>query len=196
MFHHEGHAEAPTAGQPVEAGEALQKALPVARTFTGLTDGPVALKSGERRFYTLEAAALVEPKRGPSHRVGGYAGPSFRVAKGVYLHAGGYSGKTIPGAVVPTVIDTGTAVVTDQRVVFLGAKTTREFDWSKMLAYEHDPATRSTSFHVSNRQAVDAIRWGNASAFAFFCDLAHAHYTGTVAQLVAALEAELQTTAH
>lgn len=189
MFHHEGHAEA-AAARTEEAAEALQKAVQVARTFTGLTDGPLTLKAGERRFYTLGGSALVEPRRGPSHRVGGYAGPSFRVAKGIYLHAGGYSGKTIPGEVVPTVIDTGTAVVTDQRVVFLGAKVTREFDWSKMLAFEHDPATRSTAFHVSNRQAVDAIRWGTASAFAFFCDLAHAHYAGTVGQFVAALEHE------
>ena len=167
-----------------------EKAIETVRTYQGETDGPLNLAAGERRYFTLSDAQLIEPRRGPSHRVGAYAGPSFKVAKGIYLHAGGYAGKTIPGAVTPTVIDTGTAVVTDQRVVFLGAKITREFAWAKMLSYDHDAKTRSTTFHVSNRQAADAIHWGEASAFAFFCDLVHARRAGTVDQLIAALEAE------
>jgi len=194
MFDHHGHAEKPPEYKAPTTTELLTKALHVARTFAGLTDGPLTLKANERRFHTLDGAALVEPKRGPSRRVGGYAGPSFRVHSGVYLHAGCYAGKTIPGNVTPTVIDTGTAVVTDQRVVFLGEKLTRELDWAKMLSYEHDPETRSTAFHVSNRQVVDAIRWGEASAFAFFCDLAHAHYAGTLADLIAGIERQLDET--
>ncbi len=192
MFGHQAHANAEPKAAGDEAHE-LQEYVDTARSDSGHTDGPLTLQSGERRYFTLSGAKLVEPKRQPGHRVGGYAGPSFRVARGVYMHAGAYRGKTIPGAIAPTVIDTGTAVITDKRVVFLGEKVTRELAWAKVLEYEHDPDTRSTSFHVSNRQAVDAIGWGNASSFAFFADLAHAHYAGTLDEYVATLEKELQS---
>ncbi|MHB8318790.1 MAG: hypothetical protein ACYDEP_06120 [Acidimicrobiales bacterium] len=188
MFNHHAHTGTPQ--PPTDPTTALQEAITLAKTYKGDTDGPLNLHANERRFFTMDGAGLVEPRRAPNRRVGGYAGPSFRVAKGIYLHTGTFAAKSVPGKITPTVIDTDTAVVTDQRVTFMGTKATREFFWAKLLAFDHDLETRTTIFHMSGRQTPDAIHWGLADGFCFYCDLAHAHFAGTVDDFVNALERE------
>src|SRR5438270_3042221 len=136
-----------------EADAHLKSLLQVARNFNGqtATENPslaLALKKDERAFLTLTGAGLVEARRGPGHWQGGYSGFSFRVAKGVRYHVGGTRGHYMQGQEAPTVIDTGTATITDQRVVFQGTKRTREWAFVKLLGYQHFDAPPWTAMQA------------------------------------------------
>jgi hypothetical protein len=143
-------------------------------------------------LFTLTGAGLVESRRGQSHYIGGYSGFSFRIAKGVRYHVGGTRGHYEPGAEAPTVIDTGTATITDQRVVFQGAKQTREWSFAKLLGYQHFDAPPWTAIEVANRQETSGILCDDKKAelFQFRLALALAHSQGQVDEFVAQLEAQ------
>jgi hypothetical protein len=130
----------------------------------------------------------------PGHWQGGYSGFSFRIAKGVRYHVGGTRGSYAQGEEVPTPIDTGTVTVTDQRVVFQGAKQAREWLFSKLLGYQHSASMPWTALQVSNRQKVSGVLYDKAHAedFHFTLALALANYRGEVPAFVAHLEAELK----
>lgn len=74
----------------------LHQFLHLARTFRGGTsaDAPLALqlRRGERAFYVVANAALVEPRRAAGQWVGRSSGWSFRVARGVYYRVGASRG--------------------------------------------------------------------------------------------------------
>jgi hypothetical protein len=182
-----------------EADAHLQAFLQGATNFKGQTSAEnpnlaLMLKRNERAFWTLRGAGLVEPRRGPGHWQGGYSGFSFRVAKGVRYHVGGTRGHYEQGQEAPTVIDTGTATITDQRVVFQGAKQSREWAFSKLLGYQHFDSPPWTAIQVSNRQKTSGIMCDAATAgdFQFRLALALAHYNNQVDQLVAQLQGQLQ----
>ena len=182
-----------------EAEAHLEALLKVAQTFGGQTnaDNPglaLVLKRNEHAFWTLTGAGLVESRRGPGHYQGGYSGFSFRVAKGVRYHVGGTRGHYVPGQEAPTVIDTGTATITDQRVVFQGAKQSREWAFTKLLGYQHFDSPPWTAIQVSNRQKTSGVLCDAATAgdFQFRLALALAHYQGHVAQFVAQVEQQVQ----
>ncbi len=122
-----------------------------------------------------------------------HSGFSFRVAKGVRYHVGQTRGHHEAGAEQPTVIDTGTASITDQRVVFQGAKQTREWAFSKLLGYQHFDSPPWTAIQVSNRQKTSGILCDAKTAenFQFRLTLAEAHYNDQVPALVSQLEAKL-----
>jgi hypothetical protein len=94
---------------------------------------------------------------------------------------------------VPTAIDHGKAFITDQRVVFLGGKQTRECAYAKLLGVEHEPGG-VTVFSVSNRQKATVIACGSEAAdtFVFRLDLALAHYRNTLPAFISQLESDLQ----
>lgn len=96
------------------------------------------------------------------------------------------------GAPTPTAIDTGTVFVTNQRVIFQGAKQTRECAFAKLIGFQHSD-DGSTTFSVSNRQKPTTIHYGPSISgwFDFRLDLALAHFRGTVGDLVAQLQADL-----
>ena len=175
----------------------LQEFVEVARTFGGMGRGddariPLELREGERVYYIAVGVSLIEPRRLPSHWEGGYSGFSFPVARGVRWHVGGTRGHVVPGAEVPTPIDSGTATITDQRVVFQGTKQVREWDYAKLLGYQHDPAQPWTAIQVSNRQKVAGILYDrvHADEFQFRLALALAHYHHDVDGFVHQLEAQ------
>jgi hypothetical protein len=94
---------------------------------------------------------------------------------------------------VPTAIDRGKAFITDQRVVFLGGKQTRECAYAKLLGVEHESGG-VTVFSVSNRQKATVIACGSEAAgtFVFRLDLALAHYRNTVPAFTSQLESDLK----
>jgi len=53
-----------------------------------------------------------------------------------------------------------TVFITNQRVIFQGSKQTRECAFAKLIGFEHDDATGSTTFSVSNRQKPTTIHYG------------------------------------
>jgi hypothetical protein len=84
--------------------------------------------------------------------------------------------------------------VTNQRVVFLGSKQTRECLYSKTIGISHDDAVGETTMSVSYRQKPTVIHYGPAVAgnFDFRLELAIAHSKGTVSDLVARLRSQLE----
>lgn len=169
--------------------------LDMAESFVGETTTQTVLRAGEALFATVTGASLVEERRGAGQYTGHSNGVSIPIGSigghAVRYHVGATKGHYVQAPPVPTAIDTGTVVVTNQRVIFQGARQTRECMFSKLIGFEHHP-DGSTVFSVSNRQKPTVIHYGARTAgwFAFRLDLALAHYRGTVAELVAKLTAE------
>lgn len=191
------HLAAVSEWQETEAH--LAALLQVARTFNGQSaaENPnlaLSLRRDERAFFSLTGAGLVEARRGAGHWIGGYSGFSFRLAKGVRYHIGGTRGHYQPDPERPTVIDNGTATITDQRVVFQGGKQTREWAFAKLLGYQHFDSPPWTAIQVSNRQKTSGVLCDTTTAenFQFRLALAVAHYNGQVEAFVDQLEAQVQ----
>lgn len=117
-------------------------------------------KKGETAFLMIEGVALIEPRRTPGHWQGSNQGASFRVAKGVSYRVGGTRGTYVPGPDVPTPIDVGDALISNQRVVFIGQKATREWAYAKLVGVMHDDTDPWTALQVTNRQKVSGILYG------------------------------------
>jgi hypothetical protein len=116
------------------------------------------------------------------------------VTKGIRYHVGGTRGTSVQGDDETKLIDTGTATITDQRIVFQGQKQAREWAFSKLLGYEHDQHSPWTPIQVSNRQKVSGIRYeaNTAQSFQFNLALALATFNDTREQLASGLAQELQ----
>ncbi len=118
----------------------------------------VLLKKGEVAHLVLENVGLVEPRRGPSTWVGGSQGVSFHVAKRVTYRVGATKGHLVQGDEAPTIIDTGTGVVTNQRIIFIGAKRTTEWAYVNLLGFSLEQ-TGTAIFNVSNRQKASGLSY-------------------------------------
>lgn len=115
-----------------------------------LKNGEIALWSG--------TAQLVEPRRPPGHYQGASQGMSFKIAKGVRYRVGATRGTFVPGDEVQSVVDSGSATVTNRRVVFTGGKATREWAYEKFVGMETSNDRSLVLLHVSNRQKVSGIK--------------------------------------
>jgi hypothetical protein len=105
---------------------------------------------------------------------------------------GGSRGHYVPGPDEPTAIDTGAAVVTDRRIVFVGSKAAREWLWPKVIGVHHEDGAPWTAIAVSNRQKVSGIAYDDATAGAvrFRIDLAQAVASGDADAFTTELEGE------
>ena len=176
----------------------LSALLDEAKTFRGLTaedaNGLVLqLKSDELVFLICQGAVLVEPRRGPGTYQGGYQGFSFPIGHtGLRYRIGGSRGHFVQGAETPTPVDTGVATITNQRIVFQGPLQTREWDYSKLLGYQHFDSPPWTALQVSNRQKTSGILYDQTSAHEvqFRFALALANFKHQVDELVAQLESD------
>ena len=121
----------------------------------------VQLKMGEIAYLVLDGVGLVEPRRAPTQWVGGSHGVSFNIAKGVRYRVGQTRGHVVQGEERPTIIDTGLGVVTNRRMLFIGAKRSTEWAYSKLLGYslEHDSMA---IFNVTNRQKASGFAYQTA----------------------------------
>jgi hypothetical protein len=155
---------------------------------------PIALKAGERVYAIVNGAQLIEPRSPGGHWEGGSQGISVRIpgTRSARYRVGATRGHYVRATEEETPIDTGTAVVTDRRVAFAGAKQAREWLWSKCLGIEHQPDAPWTAIAVSNRQRTSGIFYGEEAAptVRFRIDLAFAVATGEDDDLAAELDAE------
>ena len=89
------------------------------------------LRKGEVAHWS-EPGAILEERVVNRQYVGGYSGVSLRIMRGVYYRTGGVRGhvETTKG-IVPTSL--GNLVLTNQRLIFLGNKTSLDIPWSKIL---------------------------------------------------------------
>jgi hypothetical protein len=175
----------------------LQGLAGLARSPQGFTDGledvPIILKPGEAVFALISPSMLVESRRGPGHYAGGSQGFSFRVAKGIHYRIGANRGTFVQGEEQLAVIDTGTVTVTSRRIVFQGAKQSREWAFAKVLGIQHDPALPLTMISVSNRQKVSGFTYDeqHAPTVRFRVSMAVAVANGTTGELAADLDRQL-----
>lgn len=91
---------------------------------------PIILKKKEELQLALPNVSLLEPR---AVRTGGYGGPSFRVAKGVYFRVGGFRAESHEEL---RNIDQGTLTLTNKRLVFSGTKRTINIDLKKIISVE------------------------------------------------------------
>jgi hypothetical protein len=166
--------------------------LSLAQTFSGEPSSDIILKQGEAVFAFITDASLIEERRGAGQWQGRSSGVSIPIGAGIRYRTGGTRGHFVQGAPVPTAIDTGTVFVTNQRVVFQGARQTRECRFDKLIGVQHTP-DGSTIFSVSNRQKPTVVHYGPGLSdwFDFRLDLALAHYRDEVPAFVTQLQQDL-----
>jgi len=207
LFRHKTEQRAPTPIPPLEdrlavwqaEDERLSHLLETARQFRGFSADeiervPIALKGGERIYAIVNGAGLIEPRSTGGHWQGGSRGVSVRIpgTKSMRYRVGATKGQYVRAEEKPVVIDEGTVVITDKRVVFAGTKQAREWAWGKCLGVQHQSDQPWTAIAVSNRQKTSGILYGNEAAemVRFRLDLAYAVATGEADDLVGELEAE------
>ena len=174
----------------------------LAQTFSGTTTDELMLQPGELLYLEATGVSLIEDRLGAGHWQGRSSGYSVPVAhiggSAIRYHIGATKGTYIQGTPHPEAIDNGNVFITNKRLVFEGAKQTRECDFSKLLGYQHDEAEGSTTISISNRQKPITLHYGTeaAPAFEFRLSLALAHYKNSVPQLIEQLNntlAQLQS---
>lgn len=171
--------------------------LDLAKGFQGSASEEVMLGADEALFYKVTGVALIEERRGQGHYSGRSAGVSLPMGSigghAVRYRVGATRGHFEQGSPTLTAVDNGTVFLTNKRVIFVGAKQTRECLFAKLISFGHDDAEGSTTFSVSNRQKPTTIHYGPelSASFDFRLDLALAHYRGTVAAMVSQLTGEL-----
>jgi hypothetical protein len=120
----------------------------------------IVARRNEHVIADVSEVGLVESRREPTQFRGGSTGVSFRLTKRISVRQSGVKGKAIAGNDVPTLIDTGRFIVTDERAMFIGGLQSREFEWDKLLTYSTQNLDRKSSIlylPVSNRQKVSGI---------------------------------------
>ena len=124
-------------------------------------DTVFSLEKDEVLIYHLDNVVLTEYRSNGSTYSGGYAGVSFRVAKGVRLNTGRTGGTSTRNPETSQPIDTGDLTVTNQRVVFSGANQVRVFDLDKVVNMEAGPNGLTVSISVSNRERTSGLESAN-----------------------------------
>jgi hypothetical protein len=195
MFGH--HREQKAAREHEAAVEHWQAQRDAYADLGGTASGDLMLAAGEAVFYKVTGCGLMEDRAGKGHYEGRSQGVSIPVGsiggRSVRYRVGASKGHYVQGKPVATAVDTGTVYVTNRRVIFQGAKQTRECAFGKLIGFHHDDRAGSTTFSVSNRQKATTVHYGPglAASFDFRLDLALAHFRATVPALVRQLEAEL-----
>lgn len=109
----------------------------------------LVLKKNEHCFGKWPAEAFTMRKR--TQYVGGSSGVSFRVARGVYLRNSGFRGTPISTQEM-TSAGSGTAYLTNVRVLFVGDATTIEIPFTKIASTE--PYTDGMRFNIANKPPI------------------------------------------
>lgn len=97
----------------------------------------IPLQTGETVLASASGVKLSEP-RAQAKSSGSTGGISFRVAKGVTLRTGGYSGTTESSEFLKEV-DHGDFVLTTSRIVFVGGLRTVSIPFTKLVSIRGDP---------------------------------------------------------
>jgi len=130
------------------------------------TSSGLVLKKGEHMVGTVQPAGLVEVRRPRGHVVGASTGVSVRIAKGVRIRAGASRGHYVPGDEQETQLDSGSAAITNQRIVFSGSRQTREWKFENLIGRQlfGNKQMSWLELPVSNRQKMSALSFPKAQA--------------------------------
>lgn len=111
-------------------------------------------KKDEAVYLETPAALMKEVTK--RQYVGGYGGVSFRIAKGVRFHTGGFRGRPVVVGTELQVDDTGLLAITSLRAVFMGERKTVEMPYTKLVSL--NVFSDGIQFHVSHRQKAPLFR--------------------------------------
>ena len=168
MFEQHRHQEAVAAyqrqlAQWTEHRQAYAELVSLARHFAGTPSGQLLLQPGESLFFTVTGASLIEERRGPGHYEGRSQGISVPIGsiggRSVRYRVGRSRGHFVQGQPHPSATDTGTAFITDRRVVFSGSARTRECAFSKLIAVSCRPGGHDHPVGVQPAEADDDRLW-------------------------------------
>jgi hypothetical protein len=95
-------------------------------------DCPVILKKTEKAIVVLPNITFKEP-RAVRTSVGGYGGPTIRIAKGISFKLGGASSRSVSHDEIKA-IDKGTLTITNKRLIFTGTMKTLNYNLSKIIS--------------------------------------------------------------
>ena len=138
-------------------GVMAQELRRVAENFAPIEESYLSRKPGEYVFYERDQVELREYKSAGRATTGGYGGANYRLTQNLSVSGGGLkaTSKALPEE--STTIDNGSAIFTNQRVIFMGANHTREWDLSKLLGLQISDAGFEVSAGVSGRQKTSAL---------------------------------------
>ena len=132
--------------------EALSKDLKPIETSGGL-----AIKAGESVYFELQPVGLIEYRSSGSTYSGMNQSVSIPIVKGVRYSVGSSQGSITRNPEQLTQIDTGKAIFTNKRIIFVGPNHTREWDLSKLVDMTSGPNGQTISISVSNRQKASGL---------------------------------------
>lgn len=126
-------------------------------------DGFLALRKGEKAIYQRDEVQLREYKGTGSSYKGGNAGVIIRATDNVGFTLGGSQGSLTPNPEEQTIIDTGTAIFTNQRILFAGPNHAREWELDKLINFQTGDNGFVADLAVSNRTRVSALAADSAT---------------------------------
>jgi hypothetical protein len=114
-------------------------------------------KAAEKLYFELQPVGLTEYRSSGSTYSGTSQSVSIPVYKGIRYSVGSHSGSVQKNPEALTVIDTGKAIFTNQRILFVGPNMSREWDLSKVIDIQEGPNGQTVAIAVSNRQKVSGL---------------------------------------
>lgn len=120
-------------------------------------DGFLALRKGEKAIYERSEVQLREYKGTGSTYKGGNAGVIVRATQNIGVTLGGSRGSMTPNPEEQTVIDTGTAIFTNQRILFAGPNHAREWEFDRLITFATGDNGFVVDLAVSNRTRVSTL---------------------------------------
>ena len=124
--------------------------------FEGI-DTYLALQKGEKAIYERGEVQLREYKGTGSSFQSGNAGVILRATQNIGVTLGGSRGSLTPNPEEQTVLDVGTVIFTNQRILFAGPNHAREWEFDKLINFSTGDNGFVADIAVSNRPRVSAI---------------------------------------
>lgn len=179
----------------MDVGQKMLDALANLNNNQDAVSTTAVMKKGEFALWT-GLAAFHESRRQAGTYVGRSKGVSIPIGKtGLRYRTGAIKGTFIPGNEVQTILDRGTVILTNQRLIFNGSKKTQEWAFAKWTGADASESEMSYMFHVSNRQKVSGIDFDNyliGQEFNRFLGVALRIERDTAAALVESLQGSLK----
>jgi hypothetical protein len=120
-------------------------------------DTYLSLQKGEKAIYERGGVQLREYKGTGSSFQSANAGVIVRATNNIGVTLGGSRGSLTPNPEQQTVIDVGTLIFTNQRILFAGPNHAREWEFSKLINFSTGDNGFVADIAVSNRPRVSAI---------------------------------------
>ncbi len=120
-------------------------------------DTYLSLQKGEKAIYERSEVQLREYKSTGSSFQSGNAGVIVRATDNIGVTLGGSRGSLTRNPEQQTVIDVGSVIFTNQRILFAGPNHAREWEFSKLINFSTGDNGFVADIAVSNRPRVSAI---------------------------------------